>query len=128
MNLANFTTIMEMKLVKNAHKDWRNEQPAALLLKLLDEVEELTTEMEKPLTNVNATLLECADIANFAFMIAARLYAMQIAEARADKETKVEPLHKGPVAQPWTVEEASKHVMRPSLSEILRARYLESEE
>ena len=57
--------------------------PAQLLIKLLDEVEELTGALEAAPVDANAVVMEAADVANFAYMIADRVLTMYMVEQGA---------------------------------------------
>lgn len=62
---------MAEKLRKNGHKShWRASTFAYLTRRMLQEVVELLDELEEPTLDVEAIAMECADIANFAMMIA----------------------------------------------------------
>jgi NTP pyrophosphatase (non-canonical NTP hydrolase) len=64
-----FAEVMERKLQENDHKGgWRGEHPAWLLGRLLEEISELEEALRQ--ANRRAIERECADIANFAMMIA----------------------------------------------------------
>ena len=74
-----FAQRMEAKLAKNIRKggrgNWLNTRVSVLLDRLLDEVIELEGELEKhpgegPKEHAEAVANECADVANFAMMIA----------------------------------------------------------
>ena len=77
-----FAQRMEAKLARNIHKggrgNWLNTRVSVLLDRLLDEVIELEGELEKyagppgegPKEHAEAVANECADVANFAMMIA----------------------------------------------------------
>jgi len=75
---------MELKLFKNQDKGgWQGESPVQLLMKLLDEVEELTEALEAKPVDANAVVMEAADVANFAYMIADRVLTMYMVEQGA---------------------------------------------
>ena len=66
-----FAEQMEQKLQANDHKGgWRNCTVEELYARLLDEVSELQSELNFPEQDSDAIIAECADIANFAMMVA----------------------------------------------------------
>ena len=68
-----FAEQMELKLRQNDHKtDWRQEKTSRLYCLMQDEEFELRNELLKELASSDETRIikECADIANFAMMIA----------------------------------------------------------
>lgn len=71
-----FAAAMEQQLVANDHKSgWQQDTPEDLLLRLLEESAEVSTELRLnrgSWTDIDRAALvkECADVANFAMMIA----------------------------------------------------------
>jgi NTP pyrophosphatase (non-canonical NTP hydrolase) len=66
-----FSEQMEFELANNDRKSgWRNMSVDALYARLLDEVCELQSELSFPTRDDSAIISECADVANFAMMIA----------------------------------------------------------
>ena len=81
-----FSEIMEQKLKENDHKiHWSNFPPEELLVQLKEEVEELEFQLWKQ-TSTDAEAKEqeiklqreCADIANFAMMIADNVKKLKV--------------------------------------------------
>jgi NTP pyrophosphatase (non-canonical NTP hydrolase) len=71
-----FAQEMENKLAENRHKGdrdmWRESDPLDLFKRLTEEVDELANELWRPdiERNPERILRECADVGNFAMMIA----------------------------------------------------------
>ncbi len=67
--IENFATIMEAKMLLNEHKGGHARLKIDELMKLLhQEVRELKTAVDEK--DLKAVALECADVANYAMMIA----------------------------------------------------------
>ena len=66
-----FAERMENKLMQNEHKNgWRNMSIEDLYARMLDEVSGLQSEINFPDQDKDAIIKECANVANFALMIA----------------------------------------------------------
>jgi NTP pyrophosphatase (non-canonical NTP hydrolase) len=68
-----FVEQMEMKLKANDHRGgWHNEYTEFFLARMNDEYRELVTALEQG--DFEAAITECADLANFAMMLADHLH------------------------------------------------------
>lgn len=68
-----FAARMELKLKANDHKGgWHNEYAEYFLSRMTDEFEELVAALETG--NTEQSISECADIANFAMMLADNIW------------------------------------------------------
>ena len=66
-----FASQMEQTLLDNDHKGgWRHMTIKELYSRLADEMGELQTEINFPEQDMAAIINECADVANFALMVA----------------------------------------------------------
>ena len=66
-----FKRMMDTKIHENVHKGhWADDDWVTLFGLMLDEVEELKEELDKPEHDAVAIAREAADVANFAMMIA----------------------------------------------------------
>lgn len=71
MTVEEFTNTMREKLEKHEHdRNWRDEDPLLLLVKLIGETHELLEELQLVPRDPARVGRECADVANFAYMIA----------------------------------------------------------
>lgn len=69
--ILNFAQIMETKLSQHDDRpDWLDEELPFLVKRFRDEILELDNELGKARPNPNHIILECADVANMAMMIA----------------------------------------------------------
>lgn len=74
-----FAEIMEQKLKENDHKHhWSDSDNSWLLERLLEEVKELESIMDSLSTSDEEKQRECADIANFAMMIADNIQKLSL--------------------------------------------------
>lgn len=71
IEVIRFAAVMEEKLIANSHKGgWDGLSNRYLLRRLRTEVRELERELDCPFPKPKKIAKECADIANFAMMIA----------------------------------------------------------
>lgn len=85
-----FARAMEFKLSKNRHKGdrngWMSSDPDWLMARLVGEMLELKTALRR--MDREAVLLEAADVANYAMMIADRIGALPNPNRSGGEETR----------------------------------------
>lgn len=85
VELARFVEHMEAKLAANDHKaHWSGSTDSYLLMRLMQEVRELQKALEAFESGIGI-VEECADVANFAMMIADRRLALMSADVLEER-------------------------------------------